>query len=670
MRQPRQGALGPVLAAALAALGTGAARCQDPFAEETPDSLSSPGEEDPFETSPEESILFGAEPLITSVSKRPQRIEDAPANVHVIPSADLRRYGYRTVYEALTQVPGVFISDATEFGTIAMRGPAIIGDFNSRVLVLLDGHPLNEMSRNTAAGSDLAIPIDLVDRIEVMKGPGSSIYGTSAFFGVVNVVTKSAEQLDGFQAAASWGSFDAYGLNLAYGSYLTKDLQVVASGSYLKNEGHDERIREYDAVTAANREKSGDAYLRVKYRDFTIAARTSERDREQPGAPFVGNFGSHENRYRDKKTWGEVTWAPSLGENGTLQLRAYYDYYRFDDFLDYRPFEIFRDRNLAETRGAEAVVSLETSADNRLTVGAEYQITRAEYRSWSDGGPEAAQDRAHFGVLKLFVEDDWRFADDWRLVAGVQYNQHELFDRGFSPRGALIWTPTPADAVKLIYSQGFRNPSYIEAFFDDSTVFAGNRELSSERFRYTELVYEHRFGAETLLQFSGFYGRARDVIRQEEQVIDGVSRLQFQNSQQFEVYGVEGSWRTELDSGVRAFANATLQDENGPPLVNYPHWIVNAGLSYPLLRDRLFASATVHAVAKRDEGEFAPDAERYGIVDFVLYWREFPFRGAETTAGLFNAFDAEVLAPTPLYFLPELLRTQRRALGVKLLIRF
>src|SRR5690606_10392718 len=152
-------------------------------------------------------------------SKRAQSLRQAPANVHVISSVDLRRHGVRTVFEALQFVPGVFVSDDSEFRTIGMRGPAIIGDFNSRVLVLLDGHPLNELSRNTAAGSDLAVPIDLVERIEVSKGPGSVVHGTNAFFGVVNIVTKGASELRGGQLVASYASEDTYGGSLSYGTF-------------------------------------------------------------------------------------------------------------------------------------------------------------------------------------------------------------------------------------------------------------------------------------------------------------------------------------------------------------------------------------------------------------------------------------------------------------------
>jgi len=632
----------------------------DPFGEES----------DPFGTTLEEQVLFSKDVVVTSVSKRAQRVRDAPASVYVIPSEDLRRYGYRTVFEALQQVPGVFISDDSEFRTIGMRGPAIVGDFNSRVLVLLDGHPLNELARNTAAGSDLAVPIDLIDRIEVIKGPGSVVYGTSAFFGVVNIVTKGASQLRGGQLAMTYGTEDSYGANLAYGTFLTPELEVVVSGSYMKSDGAREKVRFYNSDASEAEEKSRDAYTRIKWGDFGLSARTSKHTRSQAGSPFATNFDSTGNVYVDEKSWVELSWAPKIGEVGQLSLRAYGDRYRFDDFLDYQPAFRFRDMSESRTFGGEAVVSLETSDTNTFSAGIEFQKTRAEYRSWAPGFGTTAVDQTRFYVLKLFIEDDFVLSDAWRVVAGAQYNYHELFDSGLSPRVAVIWTPTEYDTVKAIYSQGFRNPSYYEAFFDDGSAILQNVGLQSEQVRSGELIYERTFDDEKQASASLWYSKVDDLIQQVPLFQGGLSRLQFQNIEGFEVFGIDLSGQATFDDGIRAFGNVTFQDERGAKLTNYPHWIANGGVSVPILEDRMVLSGTVHAVAERDGGTASADSDPYALVNLTLLIREFPIDHAETTLGVFNLFDDQVWAPTPLYFLPDLMRSQRRALGMKVLIRF
>lgn len=632
----------------------------DPFAEQ----------ENPFGEPAAEEILFRGEVVVTQVTKRAQGVREAPASVYVIDGEDLRRFGYRTVFEALQQVPGVFVADDSEFRAIGMRGPAIVGDFNSRILLLLDGHPLNEPARGTATGSDLAVPIDLVERIEVMKGPGSVVHGTSAFFGVVNIVTKGASELRGGLVSGSIGSFDAYEGLFAYGTYLAPDLEVALSGSYRSWNGPAEKVRAFDAVSDAADERFRDAYLRLRWGDIRLAARTSRHTRQQQGAPFGSNFDSPDNLYRDKKNWVEVSYEPKIGETGTIRARAFLDRYRFDDFLDFRPFFFFRDMNEARTWGIEWIASARLSDRHIVTSGVEYQRTTASFRSWVPELVQTAAGSDTFAIWKIFLEDEYRITDTLLLNAGIQYNHHGLFDSGFSPRVALIHTPNDRDTWKLIYSEGFRNPTFIEAFFDDGSALLENPDLSSERVRSIEAVYERRDGDKSDIVVSAWWSKADDLIQQTPVIHEGRPRLQFLNTRGFEVYGAEVSGRWRFSSGARAFAGLTLQDEDGPKLVNYPHWIFNAGYSHPLLPDRVFLSGTVHAVAQREGGAFSADSDSYALVDLVLLVRRFPVRNAETTLGVYNLFDDEVFTPTPLSFLPDLMRSQRRALGLKVVWRF
>jgi outer membrane receptor protein involved in Fe transport len=133
------------------------------------------------------------QPVISIASKRLQRLKEAPADATVLQGEDLRRLGYRTLSEALDGILGFRTVRDRAYDDLAVRGLQLVGDLNTRVLILLDGHCLN--SPDTLAGSmvgeDFGIPLERVERIEVIRGPASALYGTTAFAGLVNVVTRA-----------------------------------------------------------------------------------------------------------------------------------------------------------------------------------------------------------------------------------------------------------------------------------------------------------------------------------------------------------------------------------------------------------------------------------------------------------------------------------------------
>jgi outer membrane receptor for ferrienterochelin and colicin len=129
--------------------------------------------------------LLDAE-LTSTASKFEQEVTRAPASVTVITGDEIRRHGYRTLADVLNNVRGLYTSYDRNYSYVGARGFARPGDYNTRVLLLIDGHRLNEPTYNMAAiGTDFPIDVSLIDRVEVIRGPGSSLYGTSAFLGVI-----------------------------------------------------------------------------------------------------------------------------------------------------------------------------------------------------------------------------------------------------------------------------------------------------------------------------------------------------------------------------------------------------------------------------------------------------------------------------------------------------
>ena len=192
---------------------------------------------------------------ISAASKYEQRAAEAPASVTIITADDIRQFGYRNLEEALEGVRGFYVSNDHNYPYLGARGFGRPSDYNNRILLLIDGHTLNEdVWGGVQVGSDLPINLDAVERIEIVRGPGSVLYGTSAMFAVINVVTKSGTELDGIRANANVGSMGWREVGVAGGH--TLGTRGSFSGSLLasRSDGQDMYFPEYDDPSTKKRQ--------------------------------------------------------------------------------------------------------------------------------------------------------------------------------------------------------------------------------------------------------------------------------------------------------------------------------------------------------------------------------------------------------------------------------
>ena len=177
---------------------------------------------------------------IYSASKFLQKTSEAPAAVSVVTAADIKSYGYRTLADILASVRGLFVTGDRAYQYLGVRGFNRPGDFNSRILLLVDGYRVNDANYDTASiGQEFFLDVDLIERVEIVHGPGSSIYGSSAFFGVVNVITKGSRDFNRAQASGEVASFGTTKARLAYGKQFDNGAELLLSATRQSSRGQD-----------------------------------------------------------------------------------------------------------------------------------------------------------------------------------------------------------------------------------------------------------------------------------------------------------------------------------------------------------------------------------------------------------------------------------------------
>ncbi|MCE9580398.1 MAG: TonB-dependent receptor [Deltaproteobacteria bacterium] len=538
-------------------------------------------------TAVEEDVVVGA-------AKREQTLGNVASAVTVISGDRLRRFGYRTLAEALRGVAGLFISDDHMTSRLGIRGLQILGDFNTRILVLVDGATVNE-PWNQFAGLDWDSPvtIDEIERVEVIRGPVSSVYGTNAFFGIINIVTRGAAG-----GARNWGrvSASSFKATSAAAGFTTGTVnrQLRGSVAALYRAGEDVPLAELGRTDLPDGMIGWHASLVGSYQGAFAQIRAYRRVRELTYAPYGTPIGNPANRNYDNQVLAEGGYTRAIGKALTVTARAYLQRYRFADALQYDdpgPFEDYGDSTWygGEIRGRYAVL-----ADDKLgvTAGAEATFEKTRSRSFYTGDEAGgANIPVDFDLQGLYAEVDSRPVPWLAITGGLRADRNSLLEDRVSPRAAVFLSHGNDYGAKFLYAQGFRNPSAYEGFFADNISFKANPDIGAETITSLESVVWGRPVPGLSVRLSGFRWQARKLIEQQD---DGSGLLEFQNVGSRTSTGVEVEATYRTGSGWFAYGGGAVAQVTVPDstedAINAPTFTGAAGISTPKLRDRVHVS--------------------------------------------------------------------------------
>jgi iron complex outermembrane receptor protein len=618
--------------------------------------------------------------VVYAASKRNQDPRKVASVVSVVTAAEIRQHGYRTLGDVLRSLPSFFVSYDRNYTYLGVRGFSQPGDYSSRVLLLVNGLRTNDNIYDQAAvGEEFIVDVDLIDRVEVVRGPSAAIYGSSAFFAVINVVTKWGSSLDGAEISASGASFGTYAGRATYGMELDNGIEMVASATISDAAGASRLyFPEFDDPSTnggiarnADGESFHKLFTSVAKGSFSFEASHVSRAKDVPTASYETLFNDRRNRTVDRLTLASLTYDRPFTD-GSASARVHSGRYTFDGEYAYDP-AVRPDQDMAtgEWWGIELDAARSFSTRTVLTVGAEYRDNyRQAQKTYSPEPPTVWFDTERSSHrLGVFAQNELTLFTPLILYTGVRHDWYDTFGTATSPRIGVIYNPGEATTLKFLLGRAFRAPNEYELHYG-SRIYKLNPGLGPERIETIELAVEHRIGNSLRLTASGYRNQITDLITLERDPADDL--LVFRNVGRIDSDGLELglSWNRgrTMTADLSATWQATADHETGAALTNSPRRMAKLRLVAPLSKDRLSAGMDAHYVRAR--GTLAgAEAKEYVLTNLTLLAPRL-FQRFETSASVYNLFATKYGHPGSEEHAQDIIQQDGRSFRVKATLRF
>ena len=624
--------------------------------------------------------VFGA-------SRYEQKLTRAPASVTIVTREEIRRYGYQTLADVLRGVRGIYIGYDRNYSTLGVRGFARPGDNNTRILLLVDGHRMNDPLYNAAqVGREALLDVDLIERVEVIRGPSSSIYGSSAFFGVVNVVTRRASDVQGAELTASAGSRGTYEGRASFGKALANGVDLLVSGTAYESNGNrrlyypefDTPESNHGIAERSDGESSRNTLVKVGYRGFTLTGSYAFRKKDVPTATY-GTVFNHGERTSNERAFLDLAYSRDLSADVQVSARAFYDHftYRADYPYDFswppapRDVVLDHDDNRGDDVGAEAQVRMRIAGRHTILIGGEYRkdLVVRQKNTLDPPYTTVVETDSPGRSLGLYAQGELALGSRVLVNTGLRLDHHPGFGATLSPRLGLIYAPAVDTTLKALYGRAYRAPNAYESDFESPGYNRANPFLEPETIETLELVAEQKLSGGLKASGSAYVYRIDDIITQLRGA-DGV--LVFQNAYSVRARGIELELDGAYASGLLFRASWAIQradiEATGEELDNSPRHLIKLNASLPVYRDLVHAGveARLTSALETISGKEAP---RSIVVDATLRGNA-PLRGLQWSASLYNLFDEAYASPGSVGNLQDTIRQDGRGFRLKLGYRF
>jgi outer membrane receptor for ferrienterochelin and colicins len=629
---------------------------------------------------------YGAENMVSIATGSQQPVTRAPAVATLITAEDIRAIGATDLDQVLATVPGLHVSRSGNGNNPIYVIRGIYSEYNPQVLVLINGIPITNVFAGNRSQAWGGMPVANIARIEVIRGPGSALYGADAFAGVINVITKKATEIAGSEFGLRAGRFSSYDAWVQHGGRLGP-AEAAISLEMGKTDGWNSIVRA-DALSGTPASLAPGPYnARAEYIEarFDLAydkwrLRGGYQGRRDLGtgagaAQALDPAGHSEgDRYNADLTYDN----PRLTQDWSLTAQlSYFDVATRSDLVLFPkgafggafPAGMIGNPYVYERHGRGGLSAFYTGFSGhkiRLGAGLSYDslyrvqetknfVQTAQGNIIPLGEVVDVSDSAPFvrtGSRKVaysYAQDEWNFRPDWTLTTGLRYDHYSDIGQTVNPRMALVWDAAYNLTTKLLYGRAFRAPSFQELYNINNPSALGNPNLKPETIQTVELAFAYQPTGAVGLGLNIFRYQIRDLLRFVADPAPATSQTA-RNAGELTGHGLELEAKWRISQGLRLSGSYALQrsSDGGVDAGNAPRHQIYGRADWQFAPSWAANLQTKWiSERKRTLGDSRADLPGYTTVDLTLrrerLWNDKWTLGVSVR----NVFNADVREPSP-----------------------
>jgi len=562
-----------------------------------------------------ESLLLAPMPEVFTANRFKQQVNHAASAVTVITAEEIELYGLSNLADLLRYAVGVNVAATTASSSIVgIRGSS--NDLSHKILVMVDGRSVYYDFYGHYWWQSLPVPLEEIRQVEIIRGPGASLYGANAFDGIIHILTKRPGELSRATGVAAYTNRSGDRL-AAITSYANERMGIKLSSELTElpawrdhdlTSGRAKRFNLY-----AERVLDGDGLI-------SVALGRTRMDNE-----FVSEF------VPDRLDNGlRVDYVQTTFRLGGLTLQGFVTNIELRDRSQFnQQFDPTKEPDFQPIDADSTTYDLELSyqrdlGSHRLVSGVTFRRNEVESNLFVDKEAALGEQRNE-DLAALYLQDSFPLAEPLEVLAGLRFDQHPLTDNHLSPRLALLIYPAPGHTVRLSYARAFRNPSFVESYIGNGNtsgfqVDEGlankqprirpdlNEEPEAEELTSWEVSYRGILGPHLTLNAELYYNLLSHLMEPRERLNKvGNTFILIRNFARGRAWGADAEGELAVTRRLALFANATYQrlsfDDQADPAIGYgpssflddgaPRWLGNIGVRYRR-ETGLFATATLH----------------------------------------------------------------------------
>lgn len=615
--------------------------------------------------------FYGDEEVISIATGTKQRVSKAPAVASVITASDIARLGASDIDEVLESIPGLHIDRASLGYNPIYTFRGVRSNYNPQVLTLINGIPTTTLFHGGRHLINGGTPVTDIARIEVIRGPGSAVYGADAFSGVINIITKTRQDINGTEFGVRAGSDNTRDAWLLHGSDIGA-IELALSAEFQKTDGYDAHIESdaqtnLDALTgtqasnapsdASLSRENWDLRLDLSYQAWRLRA-GQQRRRDFGLGAGVADALDPSSRYKSDRNNIDISYHnPNFTDDWEVKATVSYLYNMHEHDKDLiifpagvnlgqgvYPQGVIGNPEIKEHQSRFDISAFYTGIErHNIRVGSGYFYgDMYEVKETKNFGPDPAtgiplppdsglvdvSDTPYVFINEntrqseyLFVQDIWQLADDWELTTGLRYDNYSDFGSTTNPRLALVWSTNLKLTTKLLYAQAFRAPSFSETYSINNPITLGNPDIKPEEMESLELAFNYKATENIRFGLNLFHYEWQDIINFIPDAAAASNTAQNIGEQTGDGFETEMDW--SISDQLSLSANYSFVDAQDPDtntrISKAPRQQFYANVNWaPLPKWNLSGELNWVMDREREEQDLRKDIDDYKVVNINL----------------------------------------------------